>query len=286
MWVILSLVSALTLATGDALTKKALRGANEYLIGWLRLLFAVPVFLSVLFFIERPPLDSAFYRAFITALPLEVLAFMLYIKALRVSPLGLTIPFLAFTPLFLIGASYIILGEQVSSRGVVGILLLAAGSYALNFHHLDKGLLEPLKAVFREKGSLMMLSVAFIFSFTVSLGKMAINHSSPLFFGATYFIALTFVYTPFALPGIKKASITKAGLKTMLFIGIFTSMSVIFHMLAISMAKVAYMVAVKRTSLLFSVFYGYLFFRESHIKERLLGAVLMLAGFVLVVTAA
>jgi drug/metabolite transporter (DMT)-like permease len=285
MWVLLSLLCAFTLASGDALTKKALRGAGEYLIGWLRLLFAVPLLLFVLIFVESPPLDSTFYKAFALALPFEILAFVLYIKALKISPLSLTMPFLAFTPVFLIGISYFIVGEKPSLMGICGILLVGAGGYILNFHHLDKGVLEPLRAVLREKGSLMMLAVAVIYSVTSSLGKVCINHSSALFFGPVYFTVLAVAYTPFALREIKGFNISGKVLGIMAAAGFLNAAMIITHVAAMSLANVAYMIAIKRTSLLFSVLYGWLLFKEGRMKERSAGAVLMFAGFVLVVTA-
>jgi uncharacterized membrane protein len=42
------------------------------------------------------------------------------------------------------------------------------------------------------------------------------------------------------------------------------------------------MIAVKRTSLVFSVIYGWLIFKEEKIKERLIGSGLMLAGVVVI----
>jgi drug/metabolite transporter (DMT)-like permease len=285
LWVALALVSAFSLATMDALTKKTLGEGEEYLVGWLRLILSAPVFAAVLIFTEPPRLDGTFYKAFLSAMPFEVLAFVLYIRALRVSPLSLTIPFLAFTPVFLIGVSALIAGESVSARGVAGIVLVAVGSYVLHVGRIGKGVLEPLKAIATEKGSVLMLSAAFIYSVTSSLGKVAINHSAPLFFGAAYFLVLALVYTPFALPGIRRAGISKSGMRTMLLVGVLNAAMVISHVLAISLAKVAYMIAVKRTSLLMSVLYGWFLFREEKIGERLPGAALMFAGLVLVVTA-
>jgi uncharacterized membrane protein len=57
-------------------------------------------------------------------------------------------------------------------------------------------------------------------------------------------------------------------------------------MVAMSLAKVAYVISVKRMSLLIGVFYGYLFFKEKNIRERLFGATLMFIGFLMVVNAA
>ena len=47
-----------------------------------------------------------------------------------------------------------------------------------------------------------MIAVAVIYSVTATLGKMAIEHSSPLFFGITYFCAAyRFVCADSALDG-------------------------------------------------------------------------------------
>jgi len=87
LWVVLSLISAFSLATSDALSKKALQGNNEYLVAWFRLVFTMPVLLVAMFFTPVPELDNDFYKAFCIALPLEIVTVILYIKALKLSPL-------------------------------------------------------------------------------------------------------------------------------------------------------------------------------------------------------
>jgi drug/metabolite transporter (DMT)-like permease len=285
MWVVFTLICALSLATADALTKKALRDTDEYVVGWLRLLIAVPPLLAVLFFIEWPRLDRMFYVALAAGLPLEVLAFVLYIRALKVSPMSLSLPFLAVTPVFLVVVAFVILGERPSLQGVGGILLIAAGSYVLNLKHFKYGLLEPVKAVFRERGSVLMLSVAFIYSFTASLVKLGINHSSALFYGIVYFTVLPVLYAPLALPRIRRTSISRQDIIYISLAGILMAVMVLTHVLGVSLTKVAYMVAVKRTSLLVSVLYGCLLFREGRLGERSVGTLLMFLGSVTVVTA-
>jgi uncharacterized membrane protein len=56
------------------------------------------------------------------------------------------------------------------------------------------------------------------------------------------------------------------------------------HMIAISLAHVAYVITIKRMSLIIGVLYGYFFFKEKNIRERLFGAMLMFVGFVMIVT--
>jgi drug/metabolite transporter (DMT)-like permease len=180
--------------------------------------------------------------------------------------------------------SNLILGEKVSLNGAIGILLMAIGSYTLNIHKIRYTLLEPIKAIFRERGCVMMIIVAFIFSITSSLGKMAIEHSSPIFFGSFYFVLVTILFTPIAIKKNKgKISLAKKDIMPLISIGITYSLMIIFHMIAISMSNVAYMISIKRTSLLFSIIYGWILFKEEKITEKIVGGMIMLIGFILIV---
>ncbi len=284
MWIIYSLLTALSLATSDALTKRALSSRDVYFVAWARLVFALPLFLICLIVVEVPPLDATFWIAVVCALPLEIAAWILYTKALKVSPISMTMPFLALTPLFLIITSNLLLDESVSLLGAFGICLMAVGGYTLNIHKMKSDLLGPVKAILREKGSVMMIAVALIYSITSSLGKMAIEHSSPIFFGGFYFTLMTLLFTPIALKmNGGNISIKRSDLVPLSLIGITFFLMIIFHMLAISLVNVAYMISIKRTSLLFSMLFGYYMFKEDNVAEKAVGGVIMLAGFVLIV---
>jgi drug/metabolite transporter (DMT)-like permease len=271
-------------STSDALTKRALAFRDEYFVAWVRLLFSLPVLIVSFIFIEIPPLDAAFWTATIIALPLEIIAIILYTKALKLSPLSLTMPFLSMTPLFLIATSYLIVGEKITVWGGTGIMLIASGSYMLNIHKVHITFLEPIRAILKERGSVLILIVAFIFSITSSLGKVAIEHSSPVFFGSVYFILVTLFFTPIALLKNRGQTSLKAGdIIPLSSIGITYSLMILFHMVAMSMTQVAYMISVKRMSLLFSVLYGYFLFRENRLSERLIGSIIMFMGFLFIV---
>ncbi len=284
MWIVLSLLSAIFLATSDALTKQVLVSRDEYFVAWVRLIFALPLLLLSMLFVEVPLLDKTFWLAVICALPLEIAALILYTKALKVSPISLAMPFLALTPLFMIFTAGIILGEGVSVYGGAGILFMAIGSYFLNIHMISKNILEPVKAIFREKGCVMMIAVAFIFSITASLAKVAIEHSSPVFFGGFYFVLVTILFTPIALKMNRgRINIDRKDVIPLALIGLSFSLMVFFTMLALSMSNVAYVISIKRTSLIFSIAYGHYLFKEKRITEKAFGSTIMLSGFVLIV---
>ena len=280
-WSVLSLLCAIFLSTSDALSKKALKDNSVYIISWVRLGYSAPFLLTIIPFITIPQLDLTFWILICILLPLEIVALILYVKAMSISPLSLTIPFLALTPVFLILTSFIILQEFPDKSGITGILLIASGAYLLNLQSSTKGIFEPFKAIIKERGSVMMIVVAFIYSITANLGKLAIQHSSPTFFGVFYFVLLSFVFFLFVTIGSSERVSQIFTFRPLFFaIGVFHALMIIMHVWAISLIEVPYMISVKRTSLLFSVIYGWLLFKEINIKERLLGVCVMLIGLV------
>ena len=57
---------------------------------------------------------------------------LLYQRAMQLSPVSLSVPYLAFTPMLLLVTSYFLLGERPSWRGVLGVVVMTAGAYGLN----------------------------------------------------------------------------------------------------------------------------------------------------------
>jgi len=288
LWFHLTIASAFSLATADALTKRVSGRTGPTLAAWLRSVIALGFLLPVLLFIDVPRIGPDFWTAVIVALPLEVVATLLYIRAIHVSPLSLTVPFLAMTPVYLLVTSYFIVGEKPGPLGVLGVLLVATGAYMLNVRALKSGgILAPFRAIVREPGSVMMMGVAAIYAITSDLGKLAIMNSSPLFFGPVYWGLFCVLLTPVAYMFDRRAfgvRLTRGNAAAFVPAGFAHAVMVALHMVAISLTQVSYMIAVKRTSLLFATGYGYLMFGEKNIRERALGAGLMFTGLVVLVT--
>jgi drug/metabolite transporter (DMT)-like permease len=284
IWFVYAFVCALSLATADALSKKALDdNIDSSIVAWVRTGYTLPFMAFIIPFIEKPELDSIFYMAMFLAVPLDIIALLLYMKAIKVSPLSLTLPFLSLTPVFLIGTSYIILGERPDKSGFIGIVLVVIGAYLLNVHTISRGLLEPFKAIAKEQGSVLMIIVAFTFSIGACIGKIAVQHSNPIFFSVVYsFLLSLFLFLVISFRN--KQFFSKVTSRPVLFllIGILITIMIITHVKAINLVEVAYMVSVKRLSILFGVIYGVVFFKETNIKERLLGATVMVSGIIMI----
>ncbi len=253
-------------------------------MGVIRILSTAPWMLLALLFLPAAVPDRTFWLAIAAALPLEIAAFFLYMKALKLSPLSLSLPFLAFTPVFMILTGQFILGETIGPGGAAGIALIVLGAYTLNLSKMKAGFLEPIRAVIREPGSWIMLFVSFIYSLTAPFGKMAILHSNPWFFAAVYNMLLSAV-----IVSLWPVAAGNAGLRgifsrpgPMVLIGLAAAAENLAHMMAIAQVEAAYMIAIKRLSLLLGVLYGAWWFGEENIRERLAGAAIMVAGVFLI----
>jgi drug/metabolite transporter (DMT)-like permease len=283
VWLSYALICAFSWATTDALCKKGLTENTELVVAWIRVTYAIPFLLLTWPYIKIPPLDTSFWIATATVIPCDIVGLLLYMRALKISPMSLTVPFLALTPVFVLLTSFIVLGELPSLLGSAGILLIVAGAYILNLNTGIKGVWGPFRAIRHERGSVLMIIVALIYSISSTMGKLAIMHSGPLFFGLFCFTILGVFFS--ILLGIRQKQAVKHIFlrpKLYLSIGFFNALMIISHFLALNLAKVAYMIAVKRTNILFGVLYGWIIFGEQRISQRLLGSGLMLSGVILI----
>jgi drug/metabolite transporter (DMT)-like permease len=220
-------------------------------------------------------------------LPFEILAMWLYMQAIRDCPLSLTLPYLAFTPVFNVVTGYVLLGETVTLPGFAGITLVVCGAWLLNSdaRHDGRGpaFLTPFKAIVRERGSRLMLAVAALYSLTSVMGKGALQYVTPGFFGPFYFVLLGVATSVlFASRDVRTWRVLGRHPWAQLLVGLFMGAMVVAHFYAIAHVEVAYMIAVKRSSLLFGMLYGAWLFGETGLRRNLAAGMLMIAGVYLI----
>jgi len=284
-WAVLALLSAVALAASDGFAKSLSANFDFWRTTAQRHFFAVPLLAAVLLFTSPVSLGGEFWRTLALLLPLEVAAAFLYVYSISISPLSLSLPFLSFTPVFMIFTSRAVLGETLSARGILGICLVVSGAYVL---HLGRGarFMDPFKSLVRNRGSLGMLAVAALYSMTSVLGKKAALVSGAVFFGAFYFVVLGFVIplTAVLLGKLKPADVVNTR-PAAIMSGLMLGLMGLLHFLAITRGEAAYVVSVKRMSALFGVLIGAVAFGERFWGYRMFGAALMVAGAALVSTA-
>ena len=299
-WLPLTLACAFCLASADAGTKAWLKDYSAWELALIRFTLTALVLMPLLAGLPNPlALPLAFWGWLALLVPLEVAAMLLYMAAIRDHPLSLTVPYLAFTPAFVILIAFLLLGERISAGGASGVLLVVAGAWLLNVQHARLGdwrsWTRPLRAILWEPGSRMMLGVALIYAFTAVMGKAAMLYVGPQHFGALYFLIIglvllpMFVLPPAAVRGMGAQRLSPRRLlrrpRAVLAVALLNAGMIYTHFMALQRVEVAYMIAVKRTSLLFGILYGALLFHESGLSTRLPAGLLMLAGVFVILLA-
>lgn len=283
LWFILALFGAFFDATYYALVKKFVKGMNQFVMAsgvYLTAGIVLLIYSSVRGF---PSLGKYFLPALIGTVIINVITATIYYKALRTSDISLILPMIAFTPVFLIFTSPLILGEHPSTKGIIGILFIVAGSYLL---HLDKkkhGFFGPIKSIFTHKGTLLMFVVAVLWSVSLNFDKMQVMNSDPYFAAATMFLSAGSVFLIISRFKVKNLfSEYRKTAKSCILPGLCLVVVAVLINTAFTQSIVPYVIAIKRISILISVGYGYFLFKEEHTTERLIGAFTMFIGMLMI----
>lgn len=304
----------LTLISGaaDAANRVVIKvtHVSSYTLLGFGYLFAQPYYLAWLFFSGIPEVRPEFWWAVQRHVPLFALASILTVEAHRRGPLILTATYLTFTPAFMLFTSPWMGGGSPNAIGAIAVLGLVVGAYVLHTKELQEGvnlrpdqrrdLLAPFRELARERGSLLMLAVSFIFAFTANLDYIAFRAASIPFYlavdhGAVSAICFLLALIYWALGRREIDPKTGAGRTfspagswgAFALWGVFAGFSTIPNYIALYQIEVVpYAFAGKRMgTILFSVLYGIVlgsFARfadeRKHIRWRLAGVGIMVAS--------
>jgi drug/metabolite transporter (DMT)-like permease len=282
-WLIFGILTAFFEAVKDVFSKQNLKKNDEYVVAWSLAFFSAVFLAPFLFFIEipqlNPQLNPLFWIALLIGASINAVTAILYIKAIKLSDLSLTVPLVALTPLFMLLTSPLIVGEYPNFFDCIGIFLIVTGSYLLNIKEKSQGYLAPFKALLHEPGPKLMLIVAFLWSITSNFDKIGVQNSSPIFWLFSLFTAMSVLLLPVLLhktPNPSRKIMQQ--LPMLATMGLVNALGVVFQMQALTMTLVVQVIAVKRTSVLMGVLFGHFIFKEKDIQQRLLGSAIMILG--------
>lgn len=283
-WFIFALLSAFFDATYFAAVKKYLVNINKYVLASGVYFGAFIVLFSISIFKGIPEINNTLYSSIIASIFFNTLATILIYKALQITDLSLAAPMRSFTPVFLILTSFILLKELPTRWGIAGILLIVLGSYVINLSKGNKKILDPFKNLLKHKGILYMLLAALMASFAANFDKKVVQ-SSDVFFGTSLVLLLLGIIF-ITISKLKKFEIKKQykqSLGLFFIIGTIMALVIITMNIAFTMQIVPYVISIKRLSILFSVIYGGLLFKEKNILKKSLGVAVMLLGTLLII---
>lgn len=305
LWILLSLLGAVTNASYFIIIKRYITTLDPKILTGIGFTWGGLLLLALCAFRGFPVIGQDFYLAVAITAILNIISLALIFRALSSTDLSLSIPMLSFTPVILIGTSYLFLGEVPSLAGVAGICIIVIGSYVLNITSSDKHLIDPVRSMLKSRGSWYMLIVAFLFAVSINFDKIAMLNSDPFFgmaltvfaIGSAFVLMAAFSrYSVYSLSSQRTAEMgyraPRSGYPGFLhrnyfaltiLIGVFVAIEAASINVAYTMQIVPYVIAIKRLSIIFVVLYGTLIFSEDETVKRLMGAAMMVGGAVIIV---
>ena len=199
LWVLLALTGAVTNAGYYVATKKMLQSINPHVLAAGSFLTTALFLLLISSRYGIPVIGDRFLFAVIITASLNIIATILTYRALATTDISLAIPMISFTPVFLIGTSFLLLHELPTIGGAIGILIIVSGSYVLNLSPGQKSIADPVRSITRHPGVLYMLIVAFLYAIAVNFDKMVVQESDTVFGSAIVFVVLGIAFVIIAL---------------------------------------------------------------------------------------
>jgi drug/metabolite transporter (DMT)-like permease len=320
MWVVFALVAMALTSLLPICNKRLLRDTPPALVAWAINGASIPLLAGGMLLytqcslqdfphtalsctLSLPQIDPVFVAALLGAAAFNWGATLLSTHALDRADASLVTPLLTFNPAFTVLVAWIVLGETPGLRESLGIVIILLGVYLLEVQDARTGLLAPLVILGNRSGAVMAILASGLWGTTTVLEKLAIEHvmppNGPLV--ALISTALTvLLLTPNAIFALSRSSRTaspgetlgqkkgigglRAQLRTFLVAVTIAGIAPLFGFTAIALGFVGYVTALFKLSAVFTIVWAWLLLGEGHLRERMLGASVMVLGGALVAT--
>lgn len=261
-------------------------GVSPGFVVWMSYAFVALATLPFLFTVSLAELPPVFWWSVVLIGIMDTLGNMFLVKSLQLSDLSIFGPLNAYKPAIALLVSLLLLREIPSVYGVLGTVIIVLGSYLLNSPH-RKGPQRRRVSLFRSAAFWYRMLGITLSAISAVLAKQAILHSSPL---------ITLVF--WALLGVpvmagvvvwtegqgvwRSFGSLRTQWKAYAGLGLSVLAMQAFTQFTFEAYLVGYSLAFFQLSAVINVVLGYLVFKESNIAARLLGALVMIGGAVMI----
>ncbi|TAK95470.1 hypothetical protein EPO05_04180 [Patescibacteria group bacterium] len=294
MWIPYAVVGALLQAVSAAIKKKSLKKAGmNNVIGFISfliagILFGVTYGLTMGTFWPAE-LSARFWEGMTANVALNIVGIWFMYRALDSAEFNYLMPFMTLTSLTIILPPIFLLGEIPSVTSLLGIILVVVGALVMNYVSKKKVFSEAEAQQRKDnlKGALYFIATAICFTFTPTTAKIAIQESSVLFTSFMAHILISFGFLAMLLifrEGQRMKAMlgqeeSRPFLYGLLLAGVVIAVENGSINLALDIAPVAYVMALKRLMPLFAFLIGYFYFKErTHLLRKSIATALMVAG--------
>ena len=287
MWLALALAAALFQVLRNTAMKRLGHALDEYINVWGRFTFLLPWALATCVLTGWPTLAPGFFGWCLAFGVSQTLSTLALSKALKLSQISLVTALWKVSLLILLGMAWVTIAEKPSALGVTGVLLSAVGVYLLNVTRARISPWAPLVVLVTDPGQRYTLLAACFYAPSVITIKQAILASSTAVGTLGAYTAASLIVTPLALTtSARHFRAVPRHWKEFVALGLFAALTTMSQGKAYTLTLSSYVEAVKQVEILFAMAVGVLWFGEAQrVRESALGAVVMLAGMVLLALA-
>ncbi|MCS7052707.1 MAG: EamA family transporter, partial [Ignavibacterium sp.] len=216
------------------------------------------------------------------------LAFLCVMSALKNLQISNALPLLALTPGFVAVFAFIFLGEKLKYLETIGLISLIVGTYILESKSL-KEVLIPFSVFIKSKYHQFILAALLLFTASSIMDKLLLIKLNLTPVSLTAFQHIFFVIIFGIILIITKTDLTKQNFELIknnfgwiALISVLTIGYRFSQVWAVSLASVALVLAVKRTSVLWATIIGGKIFKDTNLLKKIIAVIFILLGAVLI----
>ena len=253
------------------------RSQEKYIaMGWQVILSGAFAFI-ILLFVGLPPRSMWIFA--IISMTLEAIYFILLSNAYSDHDFSLVYPIARGTaPAFLMAWSVLFLHEELTTGGIIGIVMIVCGMIVIG----ATSLIQARGSKLHLKGITTALTVALIISlYTLIDGTAVKNGGSTLSYALTMFMLVPVITTTYNLRrfGWKRfASAWNGPRLPLIFTAILGVVAYLLALFAYTIAPVSYSGSIREMSVVIGAFLGWQFLGEQMGGMRVLGSIIIFSG--------
>lgn len=287
-WFVVAIISALLSAFAAITQKKVLfnLGALEFsfLLSIVNLVFSIPFF----FFIDYETINTLNLSILFAKSVIGVLAFLCVMISLKNLEISNALPLLALTPGFVAVFAFFILGESLKGIEIIGLVLLIVGTFILESKNI-KEFVFPFNVFLKSKYHRFVIFALLLFTASSIMDKLLLIklNLTPISLTAFQHIYFAILFSIIFLFFRNKEQISSTGFNkdNICWIALISVLTIGYRytqIVAVSLASVALVLAIKRTSVFWATVIGGKLFHDKDLLKRSIAAVLILIGAILI----
>jgi len=275
---ILLLLSGAVLHTAWNLILKQSR--DKYIASWWMVVTGGVIALFTLLFTGLPVREM--WKFVVISILVEALYFITLSYAYHDNEFSLIYPIArGAAPAFLALWSFLFLGEQPTGGGLIGLGLIIAGLLMIGFSTLAKSRVGRLHV----KGVAVAVFIALLISIYSAIDGAAVKNGNAVAYVMTMFTLVPIPVSPFI---VRQYGWLRLGQEfreqgfRLLLTGILGVAAYLLAVLAYSLAPLSYSGAIREVSVVFGALAGWWFLNEKMGPMRVLGAIVIFAGILVI----